>query len=83
MRTFLIGGLMAMAVGCGGPLEQEEASNLATQEAPLPDCSNSATSVRTYYDATGTTVIGERGCDCGFWINWGQISSVYDLRTSC
>ncbi|NNB85649.1 hypothetical protein HJC10_26585 [Corallococcus exiguus] len=82
MRTFLIGGLLAMAVGCGGPMEQEEEPNLTSQEAPLPDCATSPTNIRTYYDANNW-VIGERGCDCGDWIHWGQISSIYDIRTSC
>ncbi|MBN8232131.1 hypothetical protein JYK02_31905 [Corallococcus macrosporus] len=69
MRTFLIGGLLALAVGCGGPMEQEEAPDLASQEAPLPDCASSVTSVRTYYNAARTTIIGERGCDCGYWLS--------------
>ncbi|WP_301340368.1 hypothetical protein [Corallococcus exercitus] len=38
MRTFLLGGLLSLAVGCGGPMEQEKAPDLASLEAPLPDC---------------------------------------------
>jgi hypothetical protein len=83
MRTFLMAGLLAMAVGCGGSMVQEEEPDLTSQEAPLPDCSTN-TIVTTYYsDAGKSSVIGERGCDCGFWISWGRTSSFYDRYNSC
>ncbi|RKH69000.1 hypothetical protein [Corallococcus llansteffanensis] len=84
MRTFLIGGLLAMAVGCGGPMEQEEEeSNLASQESPLPNCTNLPTSVTRYYHASMTKVIGERGCSCGTYINWGTTSIYHNTRNNC
>ncbi|NVJ24133.1 MULTISPECIES: hypothetical protein [Myxococcus] len=83
MRTFLIGGLLAMAVGCGGPMEQEEDSNQSSQESPLPNCTNMPTSVKRYYHASMTKVIGERGCSCGSYVNWGQTSIYYNVRDNC
>ncbi|WP_233582765.1 hypothetical protein [Corallococcus sp. CA053C] len=81
MRTSLIGGLLAtalMSVGCGGPMEQEEAPDLATQEAPLPDCSVSPDDLRNYYrDAAHTDLIGQWGCYCGGLYNWGNKSGPY------
>jgi hypothetical protein len=83
MRTFLIGGLLAMAVGCGGPMEQDEEPNLASQESPIPNCANAQTSLTTYYDASYSTVIGERGCDCGAYISWGRTSVYREIRNEC
>ncbi|NTX17332.1 hypothetical protein HUA74_39495 [Myxococcus sp. CA051A] len=85
MRTFLIGGLLAMAVGCGGPMEQEqeEESTLASEESPLPNCTNLPTSVTRYYNASLTAVIGERGCSCGSYVNWGRTSKYYNVRDNC
>jgi hypothetical protein len=84
MRTFLIGGLLVMAVGCGGPMEQqEEESNLASQESPLPNCLNLPTSVVTYYNASLTKVIGERGCKCETYVNWGKTSDYHNINNKC
>ena len=85
MRTFLIGGLLALAVGCGGPMEQENEPNLATQEAPLPDCSNepNANLYRYYSDATHTQLIGEWGCYCGGLFVWGSRSVYSEYIQEC
>ncbi|MBN9684107.1 MULTISPECIES: hypothetical protein [unclassified Corallococcus] len=85
MRTFLIGGLLAMAVGCGGPMEQESEPNLATQEATLPDCSNepNANLHRYYSDAAHTQLIGEYGCYCGGLYYWGGRSVYSEYIQEC
>ncbi|QRO00599.1 hypothetical protein JRI60_16970 [Archangium violaceum] len=84
MRASIFGGLLAtalMVVGCGAPVEQEEAADLSTLESPIPDCANSPDSLYTYYsDATYTTQIGIRGCSCGWWYSSGR-TSAYSLYT--
>ena len=87
MRASIFGGLVTMAlmaVGCGAPIEQEEKSNLTTQEAPIPDCSNSPDSLVTFWsDATYSEQIGGRGCHCGWWENWGKTSSYRQNLYEC
>ncbi|NOK19762.1 hypothetical protein [Corallococcus carmarthensis] len=83
MRTFLIGGLLAMAVGCGGPMELEEGSDLASQESALPDCLNTDNMITYYNNASHSIIVGQRGCYCGNWVSWGQTSSTYWENTSC
>ncbi|NOK11107.1 hypothetical protein [Corallococcus exercitus] len=83
MRAFLIGGLLAMAVGCGGAMEQEEESNLASQESALPDCMNTDNMITYFNDANHSIIVGQRGCYCGSWVNWGQVSTSYWENTSC
>jgi hypothetical protein len=84
MRNVMLGGLFALAVGCGGPLEQEDV-NLATQEAPLPDCSNepNANLHRYYNDAAHTQLIGEFGCYCGGLYYWGGRSVYSEYIQEC
>ncbi|NBD07943.1 MULTISPECIES: hypothetical protein [Corallococcus] len=85
MRASIVGGLSLMAlmaVGCGGPVSQEEGPDLASQEATIPDCSNSPDSLTMYFkDATYTEQIGGRGCHCGTWESWGR-SSIYQQYVS-
>ncbi|AKF85073.1 hypothetical protein MFUL124B02_08870 [Myxococcus fulvus 124B02] len=78
MRSFILGALLATLLGCGGPMTQEGEPDLASQEAPLPDCSNepNANLYRYYSDATYTELIGEYGCYCGGLYLWGG-RSVY------
>jgi hypothetical protein len=87
MRAKIFGGLLAMsmmAVGCGTPVEQEEESHLATQEAPIPDCSGSPDSLITYWkDATYSEQIGGRGCHCGWWESWGKTSPYQQNINEC
>lgn len=87
MRASIFGGLLATAllvVGCGAPTEQDEGAELSTQEAPLPDCSSSGDTLYTYYsDATYTTVIGARGCSCGWWVSWGKTSTYRQFTPDC
>ncbi|MFP2904388.1 hypothetical protein ACLESD_04900 [Pyxidicoccus sp. 3LFB2] len=79
MRASIFGGLLAtalMAVGCGAPMEQEEESHLSSQEAPIPDCSNSPDSLINFYSDPGyTNQVGARGCYCGSWVSWGYMST--------
>lgn len=86
MRATILGVLATMAVmavGCGAPVEpQEENSNLATQSAPIPDCSGSPDTLITYWsDATYTVQIGGRGCYCGSWESWGK-TSIYSQHVN-
>ncbi|MFB1478918.1 hypothetical protein [Corallococcus sp. RDP092CA] len=88
MRSIILGGLLAtalMAAGCGGPMEEEEAAELATQEAPLPDCSNvpNADLRRYYNDAAHSQLIGEFGCYCGGLYNWGGRSVYSEYILEC
>lgn len=87
MRASIVGGLLAtalMVVGCGAPMEEEEGTNLATQEAAIPDCSGSPDYLTTYYsDANYTTQIGARGCSCGWWVSWGRTSAYTQYSTEC
>lgn len=88
MRASIFGGLLTMAlmtVGCGAPIEQpQEGSEPATQEAPLPDCSNSPDSLVTYWsDASYSEQIGGRGCHCGWWESWGRTSAYRQYLYEC
>lgn len=87
MRTLIFGGLLAtalMSVGCGGPMEQEDSSYLRSQEAPIPDCSNSPDDLRNFYsDASHTTLIGQWGCHCGGLYDWGYKSTHVEYIREC
>ncbi|WP_375769232.1 hypothetical protein NR798_47445 [Archangium gephyra] len=86
MRLSVLGGLLATAlmVGCGAPMEQEEGTELSTQEAQLPDCSTTGDTLRSYYrDASYTDLIGQRGCSCGMWMSWGTTSVYNQLTPEC
>lgn len=87
MRASIFGGLVAMAlmaVGCGAPVEQEEGTDLATQEAAIPDCSGSPDTLITYWrDATYSEQIGGRGCHCGWWESWGKTSAYSQTPNEC
>ncbi|MFY2560970.1 hypothetical protein ACN469_25435 [Corallococcus terminator] len=76
---FISGALLAaglMMVGCGGPVvEDTEAQDLTSYEAPLPNCDGLNYEYTYYSDATYTTVVGGRGCDCSFWSAWGKITA--------
>ncbi|WNG14545.1 hypothetical protein [Cystobacter fuscus] len=63
-----------MMVGCGGAVaETEQEATLETREDAIPDCSASGATYNIYYsDATYTTQVGGRGCDCGFYGYWGK-----------
>jgi hypothetical protein len=69
---------MLMA-GCGGtgpePVEQDP---LATSEDPLPNCAGQNYEFTYYSDATKTTIVGERGCDCNYYARWGITTAYYD-----
>ncbi|MCE9670553.1 hypothetical protein LY474_22365 [Myxococcus stipitatus] len=63
-------------------MEQEE--ELTSQEAPIPDCSNSPDTLVVYYqDASFSLVIGERGCSCGSWVSWGRTSTYRENAFYC
>ncbi|WP_163998496.1 hypothetical protein [Pyxidicoccus caerfyrddinensis] len=87
MRTLLFGGLLAtalMSVGCGGTLEQEDALDLESQKAPLPDCSSGVNDLRnSYSDAAHTSLVGQWGCWCGGLYNWGTGSQYVEYILEC
>lgn len=64
----IIGGVLTAGLlfaGCGGPgLEAEESSNLESREDPLPYCGNQSYWIDYYSDATYTTWVGYRSCEC-------------------
>lgn len=79
---FISGALLAtglMMVGCGGPVvEDTEAPDLTSQEGALPNCEGRNYEYTYYSDATRSTVVGARGCDCYFWSAWGRITEFHD-----
>ncbi|MCY1040815.1 hypothetical protein OV208_05720 [Corallococcus sp. bb12-1] len=86
MRASILGGVLATAlmVGCGPAMEQEEAPDLATQEAPLPDCANSPDYLTMYFsDGSYSEQIGGRGCHCGWWESWGRTSAYRQILNEC
>ncbi|AGC43774.1 hypothetical protein MYSTI_02458 [Myxococcus stipitatus DSM 14675] len=76
---FISGALLAaglVMVGCGGPVEEGlEGQELTSQEEALPNCNGLNYEYTYYSDATYTTVVGVRGCDCSYWAAWGKITS--------
>jgi hypothetical protein len=80
----LIGSALLAAgmlmVGCGGAtIETIEQDHLATSEDAAKDCSGQNYEFTYYSDATKTTVVGERSCDCSNWVRWGTTTAYYDL----
>jgi len=76
---FVSGALLAvglMMAGCGGPaVEDTEAQDLTSREDAAPNC-NGVYYEHTYYsDATYTTIVGTRECDCSNWVIWGRTSA--------
>ncbi|WP_224368912.1 hypothetical protein [Hyalangium versicolor] len=77
---------MGLIVGCGGGVADEttqEASNLETREDAIPDCSSGDSYTAYYSDASYTTEIGGRGCQCGFWVSWGKTSTYRQYFSEC
>ena len=63
---------------------QEQGADLATQQAPIPDCSGSPDSLTTYWsDSTYSVQIGGRGCHCGSWESWGKTSVYSQFVSDC
>ncbi|RYZ40013.1 MAG: hypothetical protein EOO71_17685 [Myxococcaceae bacterium] len=85
MRTMIFGGLMAMAVGCGGITEPEAEIDLTSQKAPLPDCSSIPNSdLRNYYsNAAHTELVGQWGCYCGGLYVWGKSTTFMEYIQEC
>ena len=75
--ALLVAGMLM--AGCGGTeMEQVEQDNLATSEDAIKDCTGQNYEFIYYSDATKTTVVGERSCDCSIWVRWGTTTAYYD-----
>ncbi|MFP2926680.1 hypothetical protein ACLESO_16025 [Pyxidicoccus sp. 3LG] len=82
-RNFIASTLVAagmMLAGCGGvEPETGEPVDLATSEDALPDCTGQDYAYTYYSDPGKTNMVGERGCSCGYWFQWGTRTSNYDF----
>ncbi len=78
-RTHLGSALLAaglLLAGCGGgaPVDEEQDA-LVSREDEAPNCEGLSYETNYYSDATYTTLVGSRGCDCGYFFYWGKTSS--------
>ena len=74
-----VGGVLMtlMLAGCGGaqPGDAVEDSELMSREDDAPNCQGQGYEIEYYSDATYTTLVGTRGCDCGIWARWGVVTA--------
>lgn len=62
--------------GCGGAAPVEEAQDaLVSREDEAPNCNGLSYETFYYSDASHTTQVGGRGCECGYFYSWGRTSS--------
>lgn len=75
--ALLVAGMLL--AGCGGATaEPVEPDNLGTSEDALPTCTGQNYEFTYYSDATRTTIVGERGCDCTYYARWGITTAYFD-----
>lgn len=81
-RNFIGSALLVAGMvlaGCGGTqAEPTEQDHLSTSEDALPNCTGQNYEITYYSDASKTTEVGVRGCDCSNYYRWGVTSAFSD-----
>ncbi|NTX08253.1 MULTISPECIES: hypothetical protein [Myxococcus] len=76
---FVSGALLAvglMLAGCGGAaVEDTEAQDLTSREDAVPNCNGIAYDREYYSDASYSTLVGTRSCDCSNYGQWGRVTA--------